>query len=151
MSGLTYAQYLARRGLSGQASTREVLLGPWSAPGFHLFWRRWNPHLGYLLFRTYVALGGGRHHALSSLVVFLLAGAAHDLVVPLLTGFPSIGVTVAFGFYWAASNGCRIAGSFARFRRWPKSACVSLNLALVGAGLALGGVAQHAFLARIAA
>jgi hypothetical protein len=83
MRTITYAQYCIRRGykppFTGWPVVRRSLLHSWAQPGFHRFWRIWNPPVGYPLFRLYKALGGNRVIAASA--VFAFAGALHDVVV----------------------------------------------------------------------
>ena len=47
MGNITYAQYCARRGYTspfrGWSVVKRSLLCSWTQPGFHRFWRVWNP------------------------------------------------------------------------------------------------------------
>jgi hypothetical protein len=85
MESLTYEQYCLRRGYAppfkGWPVIRRSLFESWMQPGFHRFWRVWNPPVGYLLCQIYIRLGGNRNRLISTSVVFLFSGALHDLVV----------------------------------------------------------------------
>ncbi len=155
MVAITYAQYLSRRGISLAGNqlqvARQIFLVPWAAPGFHMFWRRWNPLFGFGLFRLYGSLGGDRNHIIATLAVFSLAGFIHDIVLTLLIGEPAIILTTAWIFFGAASLTSRAVAPRLGFRRWPWLALALLNLSLIAAGLALGGVAQRILLDPAAA
>jgi len=155
LAAVTYTQYLSRRGFPplepGGRFTRYVFLAPWSAPGFHMFWRRWNPLAGFALFHLYVLLGGGRNHALATLTVFALAGVIHDALATLLLGAPVIILTAAWIFFGAASLLSRAAAPRLRFRKWPPPALILLNLSLIATGLSVGSVIQRLLLGRAAA
>jgi hypothetical protein len=85
MGSISYAQYCLRRGyqppFKGWPVIRRSLFESWAQPGFHRFWRVWNPPVGYLLFRFYILLGGNRNRFISTSIVFAVSGALHDVVV----------------------------------------------------------------------
>lgn len=85
MRTITYAQYCLRRGyrppFKGWPVIKRSLFESWTQPGFYLFWRVWNPPVGYILFRLYLSLGGNKNRFISTSIVFAISGALHDLVV----------------------------------------------------------------------
>ena len=111
VQGITYTQYLVRRGFPPVVPAlpflRYMLLESWAAPGFDIFWRRWNPLAGFALYRLYILLGGRRHHHVATFVVFALAGALHDLLLSLVFGVTSIILTAAWCFFAVACLACR--------------------------------------------
>lgn len=141
---LTFDAYLRRRGYdpAGPGFLRRMFVDVWAEPSFRDFWRVWNPVYGFALFRLYVALGGHRRPALTSLVVFAASGfVLHDLPVALATGKPGVGTTVAFVAFWALVVTER--GRSDRSARRRRLA----NVARVALGLGLGVVADAALAA----
>ena len=145
--GDTFAHYLQRRGFDLRDGTpaflRRMFIDCWTEPGFHRFWRLWNPLYGYFLFRLYRGLGGSRRPVLATMVVFVFCGfVLHDLPVSLIRGRGSVACTVAFVFYGLATLVSRrlIRGAAIR---WPAWSCVVVNLGLVATGLIIGALAQH--------
>ena len=144
---ITFRQYLSRRGYdlrkSPGAFLGRMFLSAWAEPGFHRFWRVWNPLYGYFLFHLYRLLGGNRHKVPATLTVFVVCGfAMHDLPVILLTSRIQLTVTVAFlAFGLAALSSQAVARSWG-LSRWPKWLHVLLNLGLIVAGLLFGAWVQ---------
>jgi hypothetical protein len=135
MGAITYHQYCTRRGykppFKGWPVIRRSLLESWAQPGFHRFWRVWNPPIGYPLFRLYSLLGGNRNRVVATLVVFTVAGAFHDLVVVAFK--PRWGPILTFAYFVFASLSLlssRLA-PFVRWETWPKFMNVIVNAGLV--------------------
>ena len=59
----------------------------WAKPGFHYFWRYWNPGIGYMTYRLYHTLGGNRRRISAILVTFLVNGLVHNLVLSPFLGW----------------------------------------------------------------
>jgi hypothetical protein len=110
---------------------------PWGEPGFHRFWRLWNPLYGYALFRLYLVLGGNRRPLLASLVVFLACGFfLHDLLFLVSTRKLTFTTTIAFGLFWLlASVNRALAGRLGQ-ERWSRAANALVNVSCVAFGLA---------------
>jgi len=131
--GKAFRIYLHRRGYrtyNDGAFFRRAFLECWAEPGFHRFWRVWNPGLGFLVFRLYRALGGNRGGPLIKVVAFLASGVAHNLLVLPILGW-SFTLPVAF-----ASAGVLVVlgpnlSRFLRQHRWPAPLNVAVNVALV--------------------
>ena len=155
MPTVSYSQFLSRRGFPAMKPAgpfyRYMLVECWMAPGFDLFWRRWNPLAGYGLFLLYRFCGGARHHVLATLSVFLVAGALHDLLLFLVFGAAGVTLAAAWLFWGAACLLTGVASSRLRLRSWPAGFHAALNIALIVLGLAFGSAVQTWVLARAAA
>ena len=128
-----YDQYLILRGYDPKASKfsilKRALIESWGEPGFHQFWRVWNPGIGHLLYRLYVILGGKRIRLVATMAVFVICGFAHDAVVMLIFRRPFIAFTLAFGFFGIIASIHRSLAAFLRQDRWPRALNVISNLA----------------------
>jgi hypothetical protein len=110
----------------------------WAEPGFHRFWRVWNPGIGYFVFRLYLALGGKRNPVLATLVAFEVCGIAHVLIVyPFLRRW-SLVLPVAFLCFGILALVSRGLEHVLRLERWPAVANVIMNLSLVVASFDVG-------------
>ncbi|MBS2015291.1 MAG: hypothetical protein JST00_20560 [Deltaproteobacteria bacterium] len=138
----TFDAYLQARGFDQDdrsAFFRRMFVTPFAQPGFHLFWRLWNPFFGYGLFAVYVALGGKRRPLLASLLVFAACGfLLHDLLVLVTTRRLSLASTGAFVIFWALSVASRALAPRLRQAEWPRIANVALNVLCLAGGL-VGG------------
>lgn len=142
---ISFQQYLHRRGYDSDAGSaaflRRMFVTAWAQPGFHRFWRIWNPLYGYFLFRLYAKLGGRRNHTVSSIAVFLASGfVLHDLPISLLTGRPFLAVTIAFCFYGCVARFTQRREKGRGVNTLSSGTNTMINLLLVLAGLALGGL-----------
>lgn len=79
-----YRHYLRRRGFGNHLHDRPFFfrgfLACWAEPGFHRFWQMWNPGIGYLTFRLYLALGGRKHREGATVATFVVNGLVHTIV-----------------------------------------------------------------------
>jgi hypothetical protein len=143
---VTLQDYLRARGLDPADSPglqRRMFVDCWYEPGFHRFWRLWNPLFGYGLYRLYVALGGNRRPAAASLAVFVLCGALHDALLLVTARRVSVVCTVAFAVYWLLAVVARwLEPRQASWRRGFNAAANALQIAV---GLGCGIVADHLF------
>lgn len=78
----------------------------WGKPGFHFFWRYWNPGIGYMTYRLFHQLGGNRHRIPAILITFLVNGLVHNLVLsPFLGWSYTLPVTfLCFGIFSVISE-----------------------------------------------
>lgn len=138
--GEAFAQYLHRRryrSVNDWPFLRRAFLECWAEPGFHRFWRVWNPALGFLVFRFYRLIGGNRAGAAGKVLAFIASGVSHGLLAAPFLGwswtipvtFTCFGVLVALG-----SKTSRLL----RQDRWPPSLNAVLNVALVVACFDIG-------------
>ena len=91
--------YLNRRGYKVPLDNLNHLTRWWlvsfAQPGFNLFWRIWNPILGYLLYQMYCKLGGRKRPLSSLLLTFAFSGFIfHDLVWLFFKGEFTFGQTL---------------------------------------------------------
>lgn len=125
-----YRRYLRRRGFaaeSGWPFVRRGFLECWAQPGFHRFWRLWNPGLSFLTFRLYRALGGG---AWAKVLVFLFSGLVHNAVVAPVLGW-SLVLPVTFGCFGALVAVGPYTSRLLRQASWPGALNAVVNAALV--------------------
>jgi D-alanyl-lipoteichoic acid acyltransferase DltB (MBOAT superfamily) len=117
---------------------KRSFLTCWTEPGFHRFWRTWNPGIGYFVFRLYLALGGKRNRVLATLVAFEVCGIAHVLIVyPFLRRW-SLVLPVAFLCFGILALVSRGLEHVLRQERWPAVANVIVNVSLVVASFDVG-------------
>lgn len=60
---------------------RQAFLLCWTQPGFHLFWRQWNPGIAYFTYQFYRFFGGDRNRTVATIAAFGLCGICHSLAV----------------------------------------------------------------------
>ncbi|MCP4200688.1 MAG: hypothetical protein GY769_01985 [bacterium] len=115
-------------------------MGSWVQPGFHRFWRVWNPLYGYFLYRLYLVLGGNRHRLVATLTVFASCGfVLHDLLVFLFSGYFSLVCTFGFVFFAILSLLSARFQKLLRQGEWPAAANAAANIGAIIVGL-IGGV-----------
>lgn len=117
---------------------RRSFLECWAEPGFHRFWRVWNPGIANFVYRLYLRLGGHRHRDLATLGAFLGCGLGHWLVVlPVIQRWTWMLPTtfLAFGVFTVLSR--RLA-PWLRQERWPPAFNVAVNVGLVILSFDLG-------------
>ncbi len=135
----SYNQYLALRGYDPSASKlmilKRALIDSWGEPGFHQFWRVWNPGIGHLLYRLYLALGGKRKRLIATMLVFALCGFAHDGLVMLIFRRPFVAFTLAFVFFGFIAVISRSLELILCQDRWPKLLNVSANISCLAASI----------------
>lgn len=127
----SYNQYVILRGYDPSSSKllilKRALVDSWGEPGFHRFWRVWNPGIGHLLYRLYLALGGNRIRLLATMLVFTLCGFMHDVLVMLIFRRPFVAFTAAFVFFGILAVISRSLESILRQERWPRLLNVFAN------------------------
>ena len=135
----SYGQYLILRGydpsLGKPLILKRALIDSWGEPGFHRFWRVWNPGIGHLLFRLYLALGGKRIRLFATLLVFALCGFAHDVLVMLMFRRPFAVFTAAFVFAGILAVANRSLESILQQERWPRLLNAFANVACLAVSI----------------
>lgn len=138
----SYKEYVRMRGygdhLNDWPCFKRSFLTCWAEPGFHRFWRAWNPGIGYFVFRLYLLLGGKQNRAIATLLAFVLCGTLHVLAVyPFFRRWSfSLPVTfLCFGVLTLVSRG--LEGVLCQ-DRWPTVINVALNIGLVIASFDVG-------------
>ena len=133
----SYNQYLILRGYDPSSSKpailKRALVDSWSQPGFHQFWRVWNPGIGHLLYRLYLVLGGNRLRLIATMLVFTLCGLMHDALVMLIFRRPFTAFTVAFFSFGILAVTNRAFESVLRQERWPRLFNVFFNVSCLAA------------------
>jgi len=117
---------------------RRGFLECWAEPGFHRFWRVWNPGIGYFVFRLYVGLGGARHRVTATLSSFFACGLVHTLVVAPLLGRWSNTLLVTFTCFGILTLLSRSLADLLRQERWPAVVNILVNVGLVLGSFDLG-------------
>jgi len=135
-----YRQYLHRRGYpapQGWPFVRRAFLECWFEPGFHLFWRLWNPALGFLTFRLYRLLGGNRGGRITKVAAFFISGLLHGLAVLPFLGW-SLTIPVTFTCFGLLVVAGQSLSPLLRQNRWPKILNGPVNAGLVLASFDIG-------------
>lgn len=137
-----YRHYLRRRGfgnhLHDQSFVIRGFLACWATPGFHRFWQVWNPGIGYLTFRLYLALGGQKHRHAATVATFAVNGLVHTVVAcPFFRrwSWTLIVTFLLFGIMTVLSRGLQ---PVLRQERWPAIANLAVNVGLVILSFDLG-------------
>jgi hypothetical protein len=121
-----------------------MFLECWAEPGFHRFWRVWNPLYGYFLFKLYRILGGNKHKTSATLGTFIFCGFfLHDLPVSLITGGLLLNTTLAFMFFGVFVILSHQLERWLEQRYWPRTLNVVLNIGFIGMGFVLSGLLQR--------
>jgi hypothetical protein len=146
----SYDRYLILRGYDASSTKlailKRALVDSWIEPGFHKFWRVWNPGIGHLLFRLYLLLGGNRLRLVATMVVFAICGIAHDLTVMLIFRRPFVAFTMAFFLFGLLSVVNRSLESLLHQDRWPSLFNAVLNASCLAASIvAAVRVQMHLF------
>ncbi len=135
----SYDQYLILRGYDLSSSKllvlKRALVGSWGEPGFHRFWRVWNPGIGHLLYRFYLALGDNRIRLAATMLVFTLCGLVHDVLVMLIFRRPFVAFTAAFVFSGILVVINRSLEPILRQERWPRLLNVFSNVSCLAASI----------------
>jgi hypothetical protein len=135
----SYNQYLLLRGYDPSGSKlvvlRRALVDSWGEPGFHRFWRVWNPGIGHLLFRLYLALGGNRMRLVATMLVFAFCGVMHDVIVMLIFRRPFVAFTAAFVLFGILAVISRSLEPVLPQERWPRLLNVIVNVVCVAGSI----------------
>ena len=128
----SYNQYLILRGYDPSSSKliilKRALLDSWGEPGFHQFWRVWNPGIGHLLYRLYLLMGGNRIRLIATMLVFTACGFMHDVLVMLIFRRPFTAFTAAFILFGILAVINRSLEPILRQDRWPRLLNVLSNV-----------------------
>jgi hypothetical protein len=132
---LTYKEFLTSRNIDEPTKPwpyfRQGVVMCWTEPGFHNFWRKWNPLIGYFTYRLYVFLGGKKRLVPATLVTFIICGFAHDLVGLLLFKKLTPKSTIIFILFSIFTLLSKIPGKGSFQEQWPTTVNVVINLVLV--------------------
>lgn len=135
----SYDRYLILRGYDPSSSKliilKRALVDSWGEPGFHRFWRVWNPGIGHLLYRLYLVLGGNRIRLVATMLVFALCGLVHDVLVMLMFRRPFAAFTAAFVFSGILAVINRSLEPILRQDRWPRLLNVFSNVSCLAVAI----------------
>jgi hypothetical protein len=130
-----YQHYLRRRGFGDHLHDWPFFLrgflACWAQPGFHRFWQVWNPGIGYLTFRLYLAFGGRRQREGATLATFVLNGLVHTVVACPVFRRWSWTLIVAFLLFGILTILSRRFEPALRQERWPAIVNLAVNLGLI--------------------
>ena len=128
----SYERYLVLRGYDPASGAlvilKRALVDSWAEPGFHRFWRVWNPGVGHLLYRLYLLLGGNRMRLLGTMLVFTLCGLVHDVLVMLIFRRPFAAFTATFALAGVLTAIGRSLEPLLHQERWPRLLNVLVNV-----------------------
>ena len=133
--------FYIKRGYKFPLESTDVLLRWWflsfAQPGFHRFWRVWNPLLGYLLFLFYIILGGNKRPFLATFVVFTSCGFVfHDLLT--LKDIIELDTTISFMIWGVLCDLSRRYELHKTQEKWPWVVNVLVNASLLVCGKEAG-------------
>ena len=137
----SYDRYLILRGYDPSSGKliilKRALIDSWGEPGFHHFWKVWNPGIGHLLYRLYLAVGGNRIRLVATMLVFAFCGIAHDVLVMLIFRRPFAAFTAAFVLFGLLTVLSRSLEPILRQERWPKLLNVITNVVCLAGSICL--------------
>jgi hypothetical protein len=135
----SYNRYLILRGYDPSSNKllilRRAIVDSWGEPGFHRFWQVWNPGVGHLLYRLYLALGGNRSRFAATVLVFVLCGFAHDVLVMVIFQQPFVAFSTAFVLFGILAVINRSLESSLHQERWPRLVNILTNLLCLAASI----------------
>lgn len=135
----SYNRYLVLRGYAPSSNKlailKRALFDSWGEPGFHQFWRVWNPGVGHLLYRLYLFLGGNRARLIATILVFILCGILHDVLVMLIFRRPFVAFTAAFLFSGVLTVGNRSLEPILHQERWPRLLNALINVSCLAVSI----------------
>jgi hypothetical protein len=126
--------YASKRGFSSlhdRPFVMRAFLKCWAAPGFHRYWRVWNPGISYFVYRLYLRLQRSMGRNPATVVAFTVSGFAHNAVACPFIGRWSWTLPVAFLFWGAFTVLFRRLEGFLRQDQWPWPANALVNVGLV--------------------
>lgn len=130
-----YQQYLCRRGFGDKLYDRPFFfrsfLACWAEPGFHRFWRMWNPGIGFLTFRLYLALGGRKHREAATVATFVVNGLVHTMAICPFARRWSWTLIVTFLIFGLLTILSGRLESVLKQKRWPAIANLVVNVGSV--------------------
>lgn len=144
---MTYKRFLRSRGIRDPQNpvlyiTHGVVMC-WLEPGFHMFWRKWNPPIGFLTYRLYALLRVKRQLRVpATLLVFMICGFCHDLVGIGIVGSLTPRSTLTFLSFGVLSLLSGALQEFLRQVEWPAAANAAVNGGLVWASFTAGSRAN---------
>jgi hypothetical protein len=133
---MSYQRFLRWRGISNPRNptlylTRGVIRC-WFEPGFHRFWQKWNPPVGFLAYRLYSAFRRSRSFRLPATVLtFVTIGLAHDIIGILIIGRFTFKAALVFLCFGCLAMVSRSVQSVLRQHHWPAFANAMVNALLV--------------------
>lgn len=138
----SYRHYLRRRGFGDHLHDRHFVirgfLACWAEPGFHRFWQVWNPGIGYLTFRLYLALGGRNHREGATVATFVVNGLVHTVVACPFFRRWSWTLIVAFLLFGILTILSRRLETVLRQEQWPAIANLVVNVGLIVVSFDIG-------------
>lgn len=130
-----YKQYLWMRGFGDHLHdayfVKRGFLECWFEPGFHRFWRVWNPGIAYFTYRLYRGFGGRERQELATIATFLLNGIIHNFIASLLLqrwAFPLPFTFLSFGVFTVIF---RWLDTYFHLSRLPRICHMLINVGLV--------------------
>lgn len=110
---------------------RRSFIACWVEPGFHKFWRIWNPGIAYFVYRLYLKLGGSRNWLIATLLAFEINGLIHSAIFYLLSGQWSFVIPVLFFLFAVCTIISKKLENLLNQNRWPWFVNAVVNIGLV--------------------
>jgi hypothetical protein len=133
--------YVQMRGYSSLHDRKffvRAFLECWAEPGFHRFWRIWNPGISYFVFKLYCRLRVSFKRDSATILAFVANGFAHNAVACPLIGRWSWTLPAAFLSFGAFTVVSRRLDGLLGQDRWPWPLNAVVNVGLVCLSMDLG-------------
>jgi hypothetical protein len=102
----------------------------WSKPGFHFFWRHWNPGIAYMTFWIYKYFGGNKNKVIATYMSFIICGLIHNIVVYPFLGW-SYTIIVVFICFSTFTLISKILSTVLNQKKWHWAINTVINISLV--------------------
>ena len=137
-----YKQYLKSHGFKNHVHDKffikRAFIECWLQPGFHCFWKTWNPGIGYFAYKLYLYFGGNTNRKTATMIAFLINGLIHNLLVSLFWSRCDFPLPFTFAFFGFLTIISRYLDIPLKMSRWPKVIHLGINVGLIILGFDCG-------------
>lgn len=120
---------------------KKAFLDCWTQPGFHNFWRYWNPGIGFLMLKTYLAFGGKKKKIFATYMTFIICALAHILIVYPFLGYSYV-IPVTFLCFATFTLLSKVSEKVLNQQNWHRVINTAINISLVILSFKIGFVVQ---------
>ena len=118
---------------------KKAFLDSWTQPGFHNFWRYWNPGIGFLMLKTYIAFGGKKYKIFATYITFIICAVAHITIVYPFLGYSHV-IIITFVCFATLTLLSKFLAKTLNQQRWNILVNTIINISLVVLSFKIGFV-----------
>lgn len=123
---------------------KKAFLDSWTQPGFHNFWRYWNPGIGFLMLKTYKAFGGKKYKIFATYITFIICALAHIIIAYPILGYSYV-IIITFICFATLTLLSKLFANILNQQTWSILINTAINLALVILSFKIGFVVNNFF------